>query len=164
MLLRPLYESWLLRSTQAPLASWQRRLLLKALQRDEALRCLAVELAEFSHSDDAPAALKAPNLSLRLRHLAVEEAEPIERPLPVAWAGGLTLALLMAVLVSMHWADPQRSGVEVAQVKPAGDASDLRLPSMTPTPTVTPTKTPASLLEQAPKAIHPGPAPTAPSR
>lgn len=162
MLLRPLYESWLIRSTQAPLAPWQRRLLLKALQRDEALRCLAAELAEFSHSTDAPAALKAPDLSLRLRHLAVEEAEPIEQPLPVAWAGGLTLALLLAVLLSTHWADPQRAGVEVAQVKPSSEASDLRLPSLTPTPTVTPTTTPASLLEQAPKHIQPGPAPTAP--
>ena len=47
MLLRPLYEAWLLDATQGPLAPWKRALLKRALVRDEALRCLAAELAQF---------------------------------------------------------------------------------------------------------------------
>ncbi|HTB33947.1 MAG TPA: hypothetical protein VK842_03740, partial [bacterium] len=59
LLLRPLYEHWLLEATQGPLPAWKRRRLLRALDQDTALRCLAAELAEFSqeagpHTDHAP--------------------------------------------------------------------------------------------------------------
>ena len=165
MLLRPLYESWLLRSTTAPLAPWQRQLLLKALQRDERLRCLAMELAQFGHDEAVPAGLNAPDLRARLRMLAEEPAAiaPARRP---AWAAAGALVALLAGGLGWWWLEPAQQRVELARVEQFEEAALLRFPSATPTPTVTATAsaTPAISPSATPTGTAtPSPSPT-PSR
>lgn len=138
-LLRPLYERWLLQATHAPLAPWRRRLLARALEDDEDLRCLAAELAQFSHEESAPAALKAPDLRPRLRALLRET--PVERPLfPNAWipAGAVAVLLVLALVAALQnpirpEARQQARGLDADAVKA------LALPSPSPSPSPTPT-------------------------
>lgn len=167
MLLRPLYESWLLRSTTAPLAPWQRQLLLKALQRDERLRSLAMELAQFGHDEGAPVGLNPPDLRARLRMLAEEPAAsaPARRP---AWAAAGALVALLAGGLGWWWLEPAQQRVELARVEQFEEAALLRLPSATPTPSVTATAsaTPAISHSATPTGTAtPSPSPSAtPSR
>ncbi|HXC65761.1 MAG TPA: hypothetical protein VNZ67_15505 [bacterium] len=99
LLLRPLYEHWLLEATQAPLPAWKRRLLKQALSKDTALRCLAAELAEFSNEPHAPAADKAPDMRTRVVALATAP-EPERALFPSGWvpAGGIAVLLLLALV------------------------------------------------------------------
>jgi hypothetical protein len=143
VLLRPLYESWLLRSTREPLAPWQRALLLRALQRDEALRSLAAELAAFSH-DDVPADLQAPDLRARLRAIVGTAPEPAPA-WRSGWAlAGASLALVALAIGGLDLGQPQPAArVELAQVHQPEEAEALRLPTLTPTPTLTPSPSPS---------------------
>jgi hypothetical protein len=134
-LLRPLFEAWLLEASQNPLPAWQRSLLAWALRHDEALRCLAVELAEFSH-EEAPEAEAAPDLRPRLHaHIAGESLLPEERPLfPNVWipAGGIAVLLVTAwVALAVHPVTEKH--VEDASAQSAKAAEELALTS-TPTP------------------------------
>jgi hypothetical protein len=151
LLLRPLYESWLLRSTRAHLAPWQRSLLLGALRRDEALRCLAAELAEFSHEDDAPAADNAPDLRLRLKVLLAEDARPAQAP---RWGWALAGAMALTLgLVALWEIQPLRDNVEVASVRQPQEALALSLPTSTPSPTAAPTAEALAVSSAAATAI-----------
>jgi|GEM_PF-7018884 hypothetical protein len=120
LLLRPLYESWLLESTQAPLPAWKRRLLKDALSKDTALRCLAAELAEFTHEAHAPAADKAPDMRTRVVARALAP-EPERALFPSGWvpAGGIAVLLLL-VLVALF----QRPSGPVAVAQSADNMND----------------------------------------
>lgn len=139
MLFRRLYESWLMRSTGEPLAPWQRARLLRALQKDAALRQLAIDLAEFSHESQAPAEDRAPDLRVRLVHLALDsEIEaPADAPQSRWVLAGLAAALL-AGLISLDAWMPTRDGAEVARVQQPAEALALAIPTATPTATVAP--------------------------
>jgi len=113
-LLRPVYESWLFQATQDELSSWQLALLGRALRKDEALRGLALELAEFNE-DEAPAAEHAPDLRSRLRTLlVVEHVLNVERPLfPSAWVpAGAIAVLLITAWVALAVKPPAPAPVE----------------------------------------------------
>jgi hypothetical protein len=111
--LRPFFESLLFKASQAGLPSWQRSLLAWALRRDEALRCLALELAEFNSGEapENPAAESAPDLLPRLRARIASEARPMaERPLfPSGWVPAGAIAVLLV------------TGWVALAVKPAAD-------------------------------------------
>ena len=112
-LLRPFFESLLFKATQASLPSWQRSLLAWALRKDEALRCLALELAEFN-SAEAPEganAEPAPDMAPRLRARIAAETRPVvERPLfPSGWVPAGAIAVLLV------------TGWVALSVKPAAD-------------------------------------------
>jgi hypothetical protein len=159
LILRPLYEAWLLKATESPLAPWQRALLLRALKRDEALRCFALELAELNHAD-APAALKAPDLRTRL-HAALLETrspQPVQGWQP-HWSWAVAAVIALAVGAGLWWQGPaQQPTVEVAAVHQEGDVKALRLPSPTFTPTTVPSPQPTA----TPSATaSPTPSPTA---
>lgn len=149
-LLRPLFERWLLAATQAPLAPWKRTLLRRALQRDEALRCLAMELAVFEH--ELPARNEGlPDLRPRLQAIVSSGDEVQERPLfPSGWipAGALALMLLMALLLSVFDAKAKLPNAQEAKAMDNAAAQALAIPS----PTVSPT----AVVKDAP-----GPLPTA---
>lgn len=143
LLLRPLYETWVLRATEASLAPWQRHLLARALVRDERLRCLAAELAEFSHAEP-PESLHPPDLRDRLVRQA---AEPRPARTALAWRPSLAAALAslaVALATALAWwgLEPSPPRVELAQVHQPDEAEALRLPTLTPTPTATPTPSP----------------------
>lgn len=94
-LLRPLYESWLFKATETGLPGWQRGLLARALRGDEALRCLAFELAEFN-CEPAPPAQDASTMALRLRAHIADDTSPLERPLfPSGWVPAGAVAVLL---------------------------------------------------------------------
>lgn len=147
-LLRPLFEAWLLRATEAPLGPWQRQLLLWALRRDENLRALAMELAEFSQPETA-AKESVPDLRVRLRHSLEPAPSYAWRP---GWATAAAALGLTAGLVGLWWLEPAKQNVELAQVQQVSEAAALRLPSATPspTPTASPTLTPTPEAEASP--------------
>jgi hypothetical protein len=137
-LLRPLFEAWLLDATQGPLAPWKRRLLKRALDRDEALRCLAAELAQFSYEAHAPAADKAPDLRPRLRALTADAHT--DAPLfPSPWvpAGAIAFLLLLAVIAILQRAPEAAPALQQAASRQDGAAQALMQPSPTPTPATT---------------------------
>lgn len=140
-LLRPLFEAWLMDAAKGPLAPWKRRWLKRALRRDEALRCLAAELAEFSYLAQAPAAVQAPDLRPRLRTLASQlEAD---RPLfPNAWvpAGAIAFLLLLALVAVLQRPSVAPLDEQQARARRDADAATLALPS----PTLTASPTPAA--------------------
>lgn len=140
LLLRPLYEHWLLEATQAPLPAWKRRRLARALDRDTALRCLAAELAEFSNEIHAPAQDKAPDLRTRVVARALEPER--QRPLfPSGWvpAGGIALLLLLALVAVLQQ--------PVAQSGAAQSADNMNAPAF---PTAVPTPVPIDSAEPSP--------------
>jgi hypothetical protein len=139
LLLRPLYESWLLDATQAPLGPWKRGLLKQALNQDTALRCLAAELAEFSHETHAPAGDRAPDLRTRLVALATEPEQ--ERALfPSAWvpAGAIALLLLLALVAVLQQPAPQASVTQQANNVDLANNLALAIPTPTPSPVPSP--------------------------
>jgi hypothetical protein len=107
-LLRPLFERWLLAAAQAPLAPWKRSLLLWALERDEALRCLAMELAVFEH-ETAAREEQLHDLAPRLNAILSSGDEVLDKPLfPSSWipAGALAAMLLVGLLISVFDGKP----------------------------------------------------------
>jgi len=171
MLLRPLYEAWLLDATQGPLAPWKRALLKRALVRDEALRCLAAELAQFSQEPAAHAMDKAPDLRPRLRALTAQPEA--ERPLfPNAWvpAGAIAFLLLLAMVAMLQRpAQAPATDPQLGQVLDSG-TSDLPAPTALPTAMALPTTVissgvptavisgvPTSMLGGAPLAVAKSP-------
>lgn len=141
-LLRPLFEAWLMDAAKGPLAAWKRRWLKRALRRDEALRCLAAELAEFSYPAQAPAAEEAPDLRPRLRALTTQlEAD---RPLfPNAWvpAGAIAFLLLLALVAVLQRPTVAPVDEQQARARRDADAAALALPSPTYTASPTPAAT-----------------------
>jgi hypothetical protein len=112
-LLRPFFESLLFKATQAGLPSWQRSLLAWALRKDEALRCLALELAEFNSAEAPERAQEeiAPDFAPRLMARIAADARPlVERPLfPSGWVPAGAIAVLLV------------TGWVALSVKPAAD-------------------------------------------
>lgn len=139
-LLRPLYEAWLFKATEGGLPAWQGKLLARALRDDEALRCLAAELAEFSHGE-APAGENAPDLAYRLgARIAEDSVQAPERPLfPSAWVPAGAIAVLLitgwVALAVKPAADP-RAGEASAQ--PSKAAEELALAAPLPLPAIPP--------------------------
>lgn len=149
LIFRSLYEAWLRDATEAPLAPWQRHLLARALQKDEALRCYAVELVELNHEESVPHDLKAPDLRVRLHAALHAEEAPRSAWQPSwAWAGA---AVLMAAAGASFWlSGPSQGPVEVAAVEQPTEAAALRIPSATPSATPTPTAPPSPLPSLSP--------------
>jgi hypothetical protein len=154
ILLRPLFEAWLLKATGTPLAPWQRQLLLWALERDEQLRRFALELAELAHEEQAPAHLKAPDLRASL-HAAIHAERPASPAWQPNWSWAGAAVVFLAIGAGLWWQAPQRETVEVAAVRQENEAALLRLPSATPSATATPTVTPS-----ATPTPSPSPSPT----
>jgi hypothetical protein len=144
-----------LRSTEAPLPPWQRELLRRALQRDEALRCLALELAEFSHGE-LPARLNAPDLRSKLILQIAAEERPDERAFAWRLAGAVSALAILVSLWSLGGGPSARPDGLTASAQRAEEAEALALPSATPTPlpTLSPTVTPI-----VPAAATPAPSP-----
>lgn len=137
-LLRPLYEAWLFQATEGGLPGWRSFLLARALRDDEALRCLAAELAEFNHGE-APAGENAPDLAPRLRaRIAEESVQAAERPLfPSAWvpAGAIAVLLITGwVALSVKPASDPRAGEASAQPSKAAEELALEVPAPVPVP------------------------------
>lgn len=133
-LLRPLFEAWLMKATEQPLPGWQARLLAWGLRRDEELRCLALELAEFNEGE-APESEQAPDLRPRLRALIAPEASlPVEAPLfPSGWIpAGALAALVIAGLVALAMNPSKTQQAEAS----SSEAAKL-LEEASPTPTAT---------------------------
>jgi hypothetical protein len=136
---RSLYESWLFKSTQAGLPGWQRSLLARALREDEALRCLAFELAEFN-CGPAPEGTRMTDLGPRLRALIADDTDgpALEKPLfPSGWvpAGAIAVLLitgLIALAVKPAPNTGQGTGESSAQAPAA--VEDLALPTAVPAP------------------------------
>ncbi len=154
-LLRPLFEAWILEATQGELPAWRRSLLAWALRRDEALRLLALELAEFNQ-EEAPANEQAPDLRARLRsHIQGETLLPGEAPLfPNVWvpAGGIAVLLVTAwVALAVHPAADQH--LEDASAQSAKAAEELALPTFTPTPLVSAATSLTTSADNTPKAM-----------
>jgi hypothetical protein len=154
LILRPLYEAWLKRATERPLAPWQRSLLLRALERDTALRCFAMELAELEQPDALPANLKAPDLRTRLHQALQAETAPPRAAWQPAWAWASATVLLVAGAASLWWNNSAQAPVEVAAVQQTSEAAALRVPSPTVTPTLTasPSRTPSATPSPTPSA------------
>jgi hypothetical protein len=162
LLLRPLYEHWLLEATQAPLPAWKRKLLKQALNRDTALRCLAAELAEFSNETHAPASDKAPDLRPRLVALA-QEPEPQRALFPSGWvpAGGVALLLLLALVAVLQQPAAQPGVSQNADVlNPPGFAPSEPTPvpidAPSPSPVASPVVSPAAEVSPA-ATVNPSP-------
>jgi hypothetical protein len=154
LILRPLYEAWLKRATERPLAPWQRSLLLRALERDTALRCFALELAELDQPNALPPDLKAPDLRARLHQALQAEAAPPRAAWQPTWAWASAAVLLIAGAVSLWWNSSAQAPVEVAAVQQSSEAAALRVPSATVTSTLTvsPTRTPSATPSPTPSA------------
>ena len=133
-LLRPLYESWLFKATEADLPGWQRSLLARALRGDEALRCLAFELAEFN-CDPAPLNHDASTMATRLRAHIADDTSPLERPLfPSGWvpAGAVAVLLITGwIALSVKPVPPARGTGESSAQAPAA-VEDLAPPAPFP--------------------------------
>jgi hypothetical protein len=135
-LLRPLYESWLFKATETGLSGWQRTLLARALRGDEALRRLALELAEFNRGP-APLLEGAPDLAPRLRALIADESgSPVERPLfPSGWvpAGAVAVLLITGwIALSVKPAPEPTRGTSESSAQAPAAVQDLAPPASFP--------------------------------
>jgi hypothetical protein len=158
--LNAIFEAWLRESTEKPLASWKRAALLWRLQEDEALRCYAAELAQFTHEPEPSKAFGPEEQAwmrerLRARLPKVGTATP-ESDWVSALAGpviGLTVGLsILALIVSA----PEPVPESASQGASSKEALALTLPS----PTATETPLPSGDLS-AVKALAPVPTLTA---
>ncbi len=130
---RPLLESWLLEGDAANLAPWRAALLRRALAHDEALRCLAAELAEFTQSEEP----KGPDLRPKLQALVLKEGEPswLEPLFPSAWVPGTAVAALaLAALVALLPRSQPRSSLPSEAVIDVPASRPVDTPRPTPTP------------------------------
>lgn len=148
---RPLYESWLFESTRRQSSPWKRALLERALRRDEALRCLALELAEFNAEAEAPE-VRAPDLRGRLGELVRLDESPAERPLfPSAWVpAGAIAVLLVTAWVALAIKPPRaQEGESSIQSLQPTDESTL-LSTLTASPVAAKPASPTAAL----KSVH----------
>lgn len=165
-LFRPLYESWLFKATETGLPGWQRTLLARALRGDEALRCLAFELAEFN-CEPAPLTHDASIMAARLRAHISDDTSPLERPLfPSGWvpAGAVAVLLITGWIALSVKPAPLARGTGESSAQAPAAVEDLAPPASFPAllskpdPSVSSTsssvQSPATLSKTA-GALHP---------